>query len=395
MSNELQQTLNNILNDKNTNLLPENLRTGITCLGVEGAMDSGAMTNVDYQTCLQLCDDIKGNPPPPKEGHIYGVKRLRSSNATTWERTDEGRGLVANATNDGMEVQNDFDNLSPWKDIISFDYDSSQQLATAYYGDDDFTFAPTDVNVNVFTKIPRFWYKRYIDEEDYEHIQIADYAADGFLESKEFAIARYSYQGSTAAPRSRSGLAPLDETTGQNFRIGAKSLGNDVCLFDWRALGAIQFLYLVEYADNNSQGTLGQGITNGLVSNSGQLDSLGMKSGCLNDDGRHSVIYRGIEDIFGNVSQLIDGVNINNRQAYVCTDPSKYQFNKYDGDYVQVGYVNSFSDGFISKLGYDENYPLLMLPIECSGVSSSTGFTDYCFQDVGEKAFWSRLYFSY
>lgn len=386
MSNQLQENLDAILADKNTNLKPENLKQGITCLGVEGTMDAGAMTNADYQTCLQLADDIMGNPAP-SEGHIYGVKRLIGSSATDWERTDEGRGLVANATHDGTEVQNDFDNLSPWKDIISFDYDSSQQLATAYYGDDNFTFAPTDVNVNVFTKIPRFWYKRYIDEEDYEHIQIADYAVEGFLESKEFAIARYSYQGSTAAPRSRSGLAPLGKTTGQNFRIGAKSLGNDVCLFDWRALGAIQFLYLVEYADNNSQEILGQGITDGPISNSGQLDSLGMKSGCLNNDAKHSVMYRGIEDIFGNIYQLIDGININNGQAYVCTDPTKYEFEKYDGDYVQVGYKNSTSSGYISKLGLDENHPLLMLPTECNGASESTYVTDYYDYSSGAMVF--------
>lgn len=388
MENELQQVLDNILDDKTTNLKPENLKAGITCLGIEGTMDSGAMSNADYQTCLQLADDIMGNPAPT-EGHIYGVKRLRSSTTTSWERTDEGKGLIANATHDGTEVQNDFDNLSPWKDIISFDFDSVQQLATAYYGDDDFTFSPTDANVNVFTKIPRFWYKRYIDEEDYEHIQIANYAAEGFLESKEFAVARYSYQGSTTAPRSCSGLKPLTTTSGKNYQTGAKYLGPNVCLFDWRAVGAIQLLYLVEYADNNSQEKLGQGVcSGGTTVSSGELDSLGMKSGCLNNDGRHSVIYRGIEDIFGNVNQLIDGVNINNRQAYVCTDPSKYQFNKYDGDYVQVGYVSSSSTGYISKLGYDENYPLLMLPIECLGVGEDTAFTDrYYYQEAGEKAY--------
>ena len=166
-------------------------------------------------------------------------------------------------------------------------------------------------------------------------------------------------------------------------------------LFDWRAVGAIQFLYLVEYANNNSQETLGKGVSNGSISNSGQLDSLGMKSGCLNNDKRHSVIYRGIEDIFGNVYQLIDGVNINDKQAYVCTDPTKYEFEKYNGDYVQVGYINSLSGGYISKLGYDENYPLLMLPIECSGVSSSTGFTDHYSLSTGKGTYrfrWSLFY---
>lgn len=394
MENELQQVLDNILDDKTTNLKPENLKAGITCLGIEGTMDSGAMSNADYQTCLQLADDIMGNPAPT-EGHIYGVKRLRSSTTTSWERTDEGKGLIANATKDGTEVQNDFDNLSPWKDIISFDFDSVQQLATAYYGDDDFTFSPSDTNVNVFTKIPQFWYKRWIDEDDYEHIQIANYAAEGFLESKEFAIARYLYEGSTSSPRSCSGLAPLVYTSGQDYQTGAKSLGNNVCLFDWKALGAIQLLYLVEYADNNSQEKLGQGVCSGSTSvSSGELDGLGMKSGCLNNDGKHSVMYRGIEDIFGNVYQLIDGVNINNRQAYVCTDPAKYDFEKYDGDYVQVGYINSSSNGYISKLGYDENYPLLMLPIECSGVNNTRGFTDYSWQNTGNRAFRHGGYYS-
>ena len=39
MANELQNTLNEILEDKNTNLKPENLKAGVTCLGVEGTAD--------------------------------------------------------------------------------------------------------------------------------------------------------------------------------------------------------------------------------------------------------------------------------------------------------------------------------------------------------------------
>lgn len=45
MTNELQTNLDNILADKNTNLLPENLRAGITCLGVEGTMKEGVNTS--------------------------------------------------------------------------------------------------------------------------------------------------------------------------------------------------------------------------------------------------------------------------------------------------------------------------------------------------------------
>lgn len=38
MANELQTTLDNILEDKNTNLKPENLKSGVTCLGVTGTL---------------------------------------------------------------------------------------------------------------------------------------------------------------------------------------------------------------------------------------------------------------------------------------------------------------------------------------------------------------------
>ena len=44
MSNQLQENLDAILLDKNTNLKPENLKQGVTCLGVEGTMQAGIDT---------------------------------------------------------------------------------------------------------------------------------------------------------------------------------------------------------------------------------------------------------------------------------------------------------------------------------------------------------------
>lgn len=45
MANELQNTLNEILEDKNTNLKPENLKQGVTCLGVTGTLEGGTDTS--------------------------------------------------------------------------------------------------------------------------------------------------------------------------------------------------------------------------------------------------------------------------------------------------------------------------------------------------------------
>lgn len=346
---------------------------------LKNGSSSTIISNADYQTCLQLCDDIKGNPPP-KEGHIYGIKRLRSSSSSVWERTDDSLGKIANATKDGSSVQNDFDNLSPWKDILSFNYDNSQNLVTAYYGDAEFSFAPTDTNVNVFTKIPRFWYKRYEDDEGYEHIQIADYAAEGFLESKEFAVGRYTISGSIDNPRIISGAPPLIKESGyyypNDFRTAVKTMNNNMCLLDIKALGVLQFLYLVEYADYNSQEKLGYGINVWSESNSGELDQLGMKSGCLINDKSHSVIYRGIEDIFGKSMQYIDGIKVSYEYIYVCYDKNKYNNNADKNNYSKLNYDVATSSGYISKLGIDENNPLVMLPVSFNG-SENSYITDY------------------
>lgn len=52
MSNQLQENLDAILLDKNTNLLPENLKAGVTCLGVDGTLE-GKTPVVKTVTCYE------------------------------------------------------------------------------------------------------------------------------------------------------------------------------------------------------------------------------------------------------------------------------------------------------------------------------------------------------
>lgn len=66
MSNQLQTNLDAILQDKNTNLLPENLKAGITCLGVEGTMKEG----IDTSDATATSEDITIN----KTAYVNGEK---------------------------------------------------------------------------------------------------------------------------------------------------------------------------------------------------------------------------------------------------------------------------------------------------------------------------------
>ena len=111
--------------------------------------------------------------------------------------------------------------------------------------------------------------------------------------------------------RSVSGEGPSVYRTIGVFRESASTLGSEFSIMDYHYF-VLQMLYLVEYADYDVQAKLGMGVVNtsGTVIMGG-TDELGMNSGCLVNDGAHSMIYRGIEDIFGNVSEFIDGININ------------------------------------------------------------------------------------
>ena len=390
-------------------------------------------------------------------GHVYGVRRKKSNNTSVaWERIEDGIGLIANATKNGGTVQNDFDNLSPWKDIISFNLDLETGKKKAYYGDADFKFDGT--NGDVYTHIPTFWLKIY-EENDYIYILIADHARSGFTEIKEFDIQRYlTGIGADGKLHSYSGLAGADFKSIKQYRTLVQGLGSDYCLLDWRYF-AIQCLYLVEYASFNSQSTLGNGCsamrhnngdvallaesnTNRIIVNTsagnsfvvgqqvrigsydsassviktitainsytegetnakeivfdgdpiasitltttiwtcvqsaGQCDSLGMKSGCLINDNKHNVIYRGIEGIHSNIFMFVDGINIKDCQAYICYDPAQYVSDKFEAPYEKLGYVNSKKEGWTKDLGFDINHPLIQLPTEI-GANSSTGTTDY------------------
>lgn len=396
-------------------------------------------------------------------GKNYGIRRKIVDNVVSkWERICDNIGLVANATKNGDEVQNDFDNLYPWSDIITYNYDTTNKKITAYYGEPGFEFDGS--NGEVLTRIPEFWYKREV-KGDYEYIYISDYNRAGYKHSKEFSVGRYGISvDAEGNAHSYSGTIPAYNKTIAAFRTLATAVGEDFCQMDTRYF-ILQLLYLVEYADYNSQSKLGNGVVNmstpkalltenavnriivsssanfyvgrtvsigtsdawnasvaaertitniedysngsitgkaiyfdgdavniavgnclwGIGQKSGQCDELGMRSGTLNNDSCHSMIYRGIENILGNMYQFVDGLNIKDYVAYVCDDPSKYVSDKFEAPYKKVGYTNyQTKDVYISKLGYDENYPEIALPVEANG-SSGTGTCDYYTCEAGNR----------
>jgi len=314
------------------------------------------------------------NLSAPKSTTIYGIKRELSSSSSTWTRTDGGVNKTANATHDGSSATNDFDSIYPWSEIKTVNL-ANDGTVNAILGDSSFKWDGS--NGEVMTYIPSFWYKRWQDST-YEYMQISQSEFSGASYSKGFYIGRYT---TSSGAHSKSGVASQVSTNITNFRTQATAKGTGWQQMDYHYF-LLQLLYLVEYADGNSQSKLGQGVCSVSAQvNSGALDSLGMKSGCLANVGATSVIYRGIENIFGNIWQFVDGLNIKDNVAYICYKPSSYQVDKFDGDYSAVGYTNANSNGNPNKMGYDSNNPMVALPV----VVGTSVYGDYYWQNTGNR----------
>lgn len=393
-------------------------------------------------------------------GHVYGIRRKITNNSNSaWERIFDSIGKVANATKNGGTVENDFDELAPWSEIKSCNYDLTTKKIKAWFGDANFKFDGT--NGDVFTHVPKTYWSIYQDN-DYDYVLLADYPRAGFMEIDGFFVGRYNGAVVDDVLHTYSGLVPTTNKTIGAFRTLANALGDNFSQLDWRYF-VLQMLYLVEYANYNSQSMLGNGVMNRkyvktivaenntnraiigsasgyyvgqiirigtsdggtqvadarkitaieayegesvtgfaltfdgaavniavdnfvctMAQETGQCDSLGMKSGCLNNDGYHSMIYRGVENIFANIWQWVDGINIKDHLAYICKDHSKYVSDKFDGDYKPLAYTNCTSNGNPKTLGLDVDEPFFRFPTEVGG-GTSTYMCDYYWQNTGNR----------
>lgn len=307
---------------------------------------------------------------------IYGISRDKTASSPAWARTDNAIGMTATASVGASAGHSDFDNAMPWKGM------ERETLSTG----------------DVMVKIPKFYYRRY-REGNVEHIQIADKPAAGFSVHPLFnhggVESEYAYVGAyktSSNNKSVTGASPQASQTRAQFRTNAKAKGAGWSLIDIAAVSAIQMLMLVEFADNNVQSKIGRGYCDG---NSGSLrtgscDSVpnltGRPSGT---DGKTGVVYRGIEDFWGNVWEWVDGVNWNGGTYYVCNDPSKYA-DDITNNYEQLSFKGntSWSSSYITEEGLDtgEN-PHVMLPATAGSGSESTFMCDACWSNTGWRVF--------
>ena len=283
-----------------------------------------------------------------------------------------------------------FDLIYPWSEMKLCNV-ADDGAINAYIGDDNFKRDGT--NGQVMVKIPKFYYKRTYDGKKHE-FWVAGRPAEGFKlhpcfirEGKEIPYvlmgAYPASEGEGGKLTSISGKLPAVSRTRADFRDQAHNRGKGWEIADALSRYAVSLLYLVEYADTNSQTAIGRGfvdVVGGPIA-SGGCDSLAGESGIADGvDGKVSVSYRGLEDLWGNAVEFIDGINIKNREKQPYIADSNFADNKFDGNYVATGITLPAGGGFCQDFAVSAETDWLLIP-SSSGGSSSTYIPDYYFQN--------------
>lgn len=280
-------------------------KSGTVTVTVSVAGDSNHNAPADA-VCTVVCAFVS----------IYGAE-WDGTATTKWSRTDDAANFVdptpyvAGANSYGSP----FDNLMPWSGMVRV----------------------TDSEAGELVAIPKFWYK-WTQTGNVLKLQIADAATDGFHVSPAHAdrgdgagerdivyVGRYHCVGNY---KSMPNAKPKVDITRSTARISIHKLGSNIWQSDIQMRMTIWMLYLVEFADWDSQKAIGAGCGNGKATeNMGYTDSMPYHTGTtLTGRGSYGLgtQYRYIEGLWDNVLDWGDGCYYDSNGLNIITKPSSF-----------------------------------------------------------------------
>lgn len=318
---------------------------------------------------IQTDYEIEFNMPPK----IYGVYWDGTADSAM-RRTDAAADFpdpIA-AINNGIG-SSPFDNIYPWSEMKKVN----------------------DRKAGVLVKIPKFYFKWTVKGST-RGLQISPNPLEGFYTCPACAdrgdgkgerdfiyIGRYHCVETTY--KSLSKVRPKTSLGLSDFRNCITALADDIWVNDMMSYVTVCMLYLVEYANWNSQKMIGLGANLGTIENNGATDDMNYHTGTTAET-RNSVghvQYRYIEDIWANIGEYCDGAFINgysDARLYIMKNPAlidPFSIDTYEN--TQVKSITYTGRNYIKNFGISTQPGLewAIIPTETQGSSSSTYITDY------------------
>lgn len=329
--------------------------------------------NGDVTVTVNVAADSNYNAPAAKTcsvtvsfAQIYGVQ-WDGTAATTWSRTDAAETFVnpTPAVNNG-NGSSPFDTIMPWAGMVVED----------------------DATAGKLVKIPKYWFK-WTRSGNGMKLQISNGPEAGFHVSPAHADRGdgkgerdYVYVGRyhcNTSYKSQAGSQPAASMTRAQARSNIHNLGSTYWQYDFAMYWTIMMLYLVEYANWNSQATIGYGCSpSSQKFNMGATDAMIYHTGtsAASRTTYGSVQYRHIEGLWDNVYDWCDGIRFSGSTVYCIANPAS--FSDTSGG-TNVG-TRATSGGWISGWTNPtaDGFEYALYPNAVSG-SETTYVCDYCY----------------
>lgn len=328
-----------------------------------GEWTINASLGSETKTQTIVIDEVKQYTVNLAYTTIYGAE-WDGSSSTAWTRTDAAAAFSnpVPAVNNGTG-SSPFDNLMPWSGMTKIQ----------------------DATGGVLVAIPKFYYKWTVDGSKLK-LQIADGPSEGFYVSPAHADRGdgngerdYVYVGRyhcASDYKSTTGVKPKANVTRSSARSGIHALGNEYWQSDYAMRVTIQMLYLVEFADWNSQNTIGLGCgNNSSTVNMGATDAMQYHTGTSAASAASwgEVQYRWIEGLWANVLDWMDGCYYNSNGLNVIMNPANFS-DSANG--TNVGAMPSGGYPKEMRVGESTGFEWCLFP-KTTGGSDSTYVPDY------------------
>lgn len=332
--------------------------------------------NGDVTVTVNVAADSNYNAPAAKTcsvtvsfAQIYGVQ-WDGTASTTWSRTDAAETFMnpTPAVNNG-NGSSPFDTIMPWAGMVVED----------------------DATAGKLVKIPKYWFK-WTRSGNGMKLQISNGPEAGFHVSPAHADRGdgkgerdYVYVGRyhcNTSYKSQAGSQPAASMTRAQARSNIHNLGSTYWQYDFAMYWTIMMLYLVEYANWNSQATIGYGCSpSSQKFNMGATDAMIYHTGtsAASRTTYGSVQYRHIEGLWDNVYDWCDGIRFSGSTVYCIANPAS--FSDTSGG-TNVG-TRATSSGWISGWTNPtaDGFEYALYPNAVSG-SETTYVCDYCDYDA-------------
>lgn len=286
-----------------------------------------------------------------------------------------------------------FDSYKLFQQIKRRNFDAN---GAPSFWEDESGFSVTSLDTLVW--IPKFWVK--VTDDASAQIRTY-YLSTDQLAGFELHPGSGQYVGAYPTSNSKeckSGKTRQGSQSIVTMRANAKTKGTGWGLIDIAERNAIQFLYIIEYANWNSQNMIGSGPTSDYAT--GYSDVIDYHTGV----GTSGVVkYRHIEGLWRSQYEWTDGLNVVNGQVCVSTDRDNYQSDVTTGYDILGSWTTQNQN--IQKFKYFEDKQwLISIPEYSASSDYNTWVGDdgyipggtyvlYCGRSWGSNAYAGLFYF--